>query len=337
VTWRINTGKRAVPVVVLCGFWAHATTEVADRLLADHPLAASGRILLTVAPEGYEPDQIRTAGGTDSAPHIVTVVPADLLLDGLTDDRALRAVGLHRADDDERSIGELVARQIEQADTVVLAGRLEGDDEWEAEQLRTLLRRIAPWSGHSSVEDLCLSTAGRTEPVAAVTRGLRGRAPGVHHPSAEHGVVSCLFQARRPFHPGRLHDALDEITEGVLRSRGTFWLASRPDIVMTWESADSLSIGAHSGWLAAAPDGFRDDVEEERRLAAAVDWDPYYDDRGQHLAFVGIDIDPVGIHRALTRCLLTDAELADGWDSWTDRPDPFERCFRLVATEEKPQ
>ncbi|MCM4077999.1 hypothetical protein [Paractinoplanes hotanensis] len=45
----------------------------------------------------------------------------------------------------------------------------------------------------------------------------------------------------------------------------------------------------------------------------------------------------ISVHRALTRCLITDAELADGWDSWTDLPDPFERCFRLVATDEKPQ
>ena len=331
-----------MPIVVLCGLWAHATAEVADRFLVEHPeyrpvrhaatdaLPRLGASLLLTAPEGVEPDEIRTAWPA-GAPHIVTVVAADLLLDGLADETALQAVDLHRSADDHRTVGDLVARQIEQADTVVLTGQPAGDDAWEAEQLRVLLRRIAPWAEH----DFPRPTSGHPEPVDAVTRGLRGRAVGVHHPLPDHGVVSCVFQARRPFHPARLHAALDEVTDGVLRSRGTFWLASRPDVVMTWESAAGLGLGPHSGWLAELPGEHWDDVDPERRLAAAVDWDPYYGDRQQHLAFVGIDLDPVRVHRALARCLLTDAELADGSESWTGLPDPFARCFRLASTEEK--
>jgi G3E family GTPase len=71
-----------------------------------------------------------------------------------------------------------------------------------------------------------------------VARRLRGYPIGVHDPVPAHGVTACLFQARRPFHPERLHDALDEISARVQRSRGHFWLAaSHPDLVMTWESA----------------------------------------------------------------------------------------------------
>jgi G3E family GTPase len=243
-------------------------------------------------------------------------------------------VDLHRAPDDRRSIGELVARQIEQADTVVLTGQPEGDDEWEAEQVRALLRRLAPWSRHTGIDGVPLSVVGRAAPVAAVTRGLRGRAVGVHDPLPDHGVVAWVFRARRPFHPARLHDALDEVTDGVLRSRGTFWLASRPDAAMTWESAGGLSLGPHSGWLAELPGEYWDDVDPERRLAAAVDWNPYYGDRQQHLAFVGIDIDAARVHRTLGQCLLTDAEVADGCASWTELLDPFALCFDLAATDD---
>ncbi len=336
------------PVIVLCGFWPHATAEAARRLLNERPglrlvdygtergeTATAG--LLVVAPETFEPDQIRAdwpARFPGPSPIVTTVVPADLLLDGLTDETTLREVGLHRCPSDERTIGDLVGRQIEQADAVLLDGQPEGDDEWEAEQLRVLLHRIAPWADHRRPEDPWPSPlTARGEPIAAVTRGLRGYAVGVHEPMPSHGVASCVFHARRPFHPERLHEALDKVTAGVLRSRGHFWLASRPDLVMTWESAGGLTLGPHSGWLACLPAEHWDDVDAERRLAAALDWDPYYDDRHHHLAFVGIDIDPVRIHRTLDRCLLTDDELSQGEQSWRRLPDPFSRAY-LAATGE---
>ena len=336
----MTTSADGIPAIVLCGFWPHATEDAARRLLSERPwlrlvdhgteCGETGTAgLLMVAPRTLEPDQIRASWQARSpgpAPNVTTVVPADLFLDGLTDETTLREVDLHHAPSDERSIGELVSRQIEQADTVLLDGRPEGDDEWEAEQLRVLLHCIAPWAGHRGPGDPWPWTpTARSEPVAAVTRGLRGYAVGIHDPEPSHGVVSCVFQARRPFHPGRLHDALDQVTDGVLRSRGHFWLASRPDLVMTWESAGGLTLGPYGGWLAGLPAGHWEDVDPERRLAAALEWDPYYDDRHHHLAFVGIDIDPVRIHRLLAGCLLTDDELARGEQSWRRLPDPFAR------------
>jgi G3E family GTPase len=301
--------------IAFCGFWPHATAEVAGHL--------------TVLPENAEPDQIRTGGRPN--PAVVTVVPADLLLDGLTDERPLREVGLHRADTDQRGIGDLIARQIEQADAVLLTGDL--DDDWETEQLRVLLRRLAPWATHPRPGDPLTSLTGRAEPVEATSRGLRGHAVGVHEPVPTHGVTACVFRARRPLHPARLHDALDDITAGVLRSRGHFWLASRPDLVMTWESASELSIGPHSGWLDQLPGEHWDEVDAERQLAAALDWDPYYGDRHHHLSFTGIDLDPVRLHRILDGCLLTDDELSRGEQHWRGLPDPFRRAYPSMAAD----
>ncbi|MEU4619579.1 GTP-binding protein [Actinoplanes sp. NPDC023801] len=302
--------------LVLCSFWPHAAADVPGRY--------------TVLPETAEPDQIR-AGGRPN-PAVVTVMPADLLLDGLTDERPLREVGLHRDDTDERAIGDLVARQIEQADAVLLTGEL--DDEWETEQLRVLLRRLAPWSVHPRPGDPLTSVARRTGPLEVLSRGLQGHAVGVHEPVPAHGVSAAVFRARRPFHPARLHDALDEVTMGVLRSRGHFWLASRPDLVMTWESAGGLRLGPHSGWLDQLPDEHWDEVDPERRLAAALDWDPYYGDRHHQLSFTGIDLDPVRIHRTLSRCLLTDDELSRGEEHWRRLPDPFQRAYPASAVNE---
>ncbi|GIE29565.1 hypothetical protein Ait01nite_026100 [Actinoplanes italicus] len=315
--------------VVLCGFWPHAVAEVPGRF--------------AVLPETAEPDSVRTRGRQN--PAVITVVPADLLLDGLTDDRSLHSVGLPSrtarvldaagfAGIGGLTIGDLVARQIEQADAVLLTGEL--DEEWETEQLRILLRRLAPWASHPRPGDPLRPVRARTEPVSAITRGLRGHAVGVHEPLPARGVTACVFRARRPLHPARLHDALGEITAGVLRSRGHFWLASRPDVVMTWESAGDLTITPHAGWLDGQPGDHWAEADPERRLAAALDWDPYYGDRHHHLAFVGIDADPVRIHRLLDGCLLTDDELSRGEEHWRRLPDPFHRTGQAASPEPRP-
>jgi G3E family GTPase len=327
--------------VVLCGFWPHVSVQVAHELLARQPglrlldyqarpaeLSALARAAarpdgpgtIVLAPECWEPDQVRAAWREVAAepPRIVTAVAADLLLDGLTDDT--------RPDPaDTRSVGELVARQIEQADLVVPAGE-DGDDEWEAEQVRVLLRRLAPWSQHRGLREVGRPGPGRPDPLHPVTRGLSGHALGGHEPVPEHGVVACLFRARRPFHPVRLHDALDAVLDHVLRSRGHFWLASRPELVMGWESAGSLSLGPAGGWLGGWPVEHWDTVEPDRRLAAELDWDPYYDDRHHQLFFTGIDLDPVRLHRILAGCLLSDDELARGEKHWRRMADPFTRA-----------
>ncbi|GLY02692.1 MULTISPECIES: GTP-binding protein [Actinoplanes] len=331
--------RSSAPLVVpLCGFWPHATRTAADRLagpgsvvdFADRggtPVAHLVNDLITVAggserdtvvvmPDGCEPDHLRRAWTSDmtgtAAP--VTVVAADLLLDGLTADRP---------------VSELVARQIEQAGTIVIQGGPESGEQWEADQLRTLLRRLAPWAGVLGLDDPRLPAtvrrpAGRFgEPVAASTRGLLGRMVGVHEPVSRDDVVACVFKARRPFHPERLHRALPAIVEQVLRSRGHFWLAGQPDRVLSWESAGVLTVTPAGHWLDGQDDGAWEQAHPERRIAAALDWDPYYGDRHQHLAFVGVGTDPVRLHRTLARCLLTDAELSLGPDGWQRFPDTF--------------
>ena len=314
---------------------------VRDLLTAAEP---GGGDLLVVLPESCEPDQIRAAWAAHAEPHaarlgtLITVVPADLLLDGLTSEDTLRSAGLHQNAADERSISDVVARQIEQADAVLVTGRPDGDDddEWEAEQLRVLLHRLAPWAVHLHLDDgrlpaIAHRPARQHAVLAPPTRGLQGLLVGTHEPLSCNGVVSCVFKARRPFHPARLHHALDDVTEQVLRSRGHFWLASRPDLVLSWESAGDLTLGPVSGWLADLPDEHWSEVDEQRRLAAALDWDPYYGDRHQHLAFIGFDIDPVRIHRILAGCLLTDEELSRGDNAWRQLPDPFAKAYPAPA------
>ncbi|MEV0900039.1 GTP-binding protein [Actinoplanes sp. NPDC049802] len=326
-------------VTPLFGFWPHVTAAAAHRLLADRPssrllafstledlLTIAGRHdgdLLVTFPETWEPDRLRLTWTAAAPPdgvalgRTVTAVAADLLLDALADETVLPETG------DDRGIGDVVAHQIEQADTIVLA-ELPDDDPWEAERLRVLLHRLAPWAAVlTAADDHPPAVAHSAAPLTPATRGLRGRAVGLHEPLPCNGVVSCVFKARRPFHPQRLHAALDDVIDQVLRSRGHLWLASRPELVLAWESAAALRLTPASAWLAGLGDDAWQSVHAERRIAADLDWDPYYGDRHQHLVFIGFDLDPVRLHRTLTACLLTDEELSAGEDEWRHLPDPF--------------
>ncbi|MEU4695260.1 GTP-binding protein [Actinoplanes sp. NPDC023714] len=338
-------------VTPLAGFWPHATDAAAQRFdgsavldlratgLAPQALItvvvkearrAPAPSLVTLLPERYEPDELRIAWSESDVPEDVTLgmlctaVAADLLLDGLADDNPVCSVDPYANALDDRRIADLVARQIEQADAVVVTGRPEGDEPWEADQIRTLVRRLAPWATvrDEPGADLCRPTSHRA-PLMPVVRGLSGRSVGVHEPIAVDGVVASVFRQKRPFHPARLHTALEQITGRVIRSRGHFWLASRPEMVLSWESASVLRIEGAGGWLADLPDSSWPEVHPERRIAATLDWDPYYGDRHHQLAFIGVDLDAEALDRTLTACLLTDEELADGFEAWRELPDPF--------------
>jgi G3E family GTPase len=119
-------------------------------------------------------------------------------------------------------------------------------------------------------------------------------------------VGTHVFRDVRPFHPGRLHDAvtrtlIPEKVGRVVRSRGFVRLASRPEHVGSWSSAgDVLSLepsGMHS-WDSDSP-------------------------IGQEIAFYGLDLNRQALDSALATCLLSPAELADGPAAWALYPDRF--------------
>jgi G3E family GTPase len=321
------------------------------RLARSHPR----RDLVLMLPEVVEPEAVAAAGAhclLDGVPvtdlvrvdSYVTVVDAEHLLDGLGSTDDLVTLGIEAAEEDHRALADVIARQIEYADTVVLWGQSR-DGAYDTSRLSILLHRMAPWAVHvtAATDQLVDATALRgqlrhthrhhPDTPGVLTRGIEGYPLGVHEPLADCGVVSAVFRARRPFHPQRLHDVLGTVTTEALRSRGHLWLASQPDTVITWESAGGgVGLGALGRWLANLPHQHRHwtEASTQRRIAADLDWDPYYGDRHNHLVFIGLDLDPVEIHRLLARSLLTDAELADGEQEWQAYPDPFAGCFPLA-------
>ncbi|MCX4764000.1 GTP-binding protein [Streptomyces sp. NBC_01275] len=145
-----------------------------------------------------------------------------------------------------------------------------------------------------------------------------------------HGVSTLVWHRCRPFHPERLYDALEDLTCAAARSRGRFWLADKPDVLLHWDAAGgALCVESAGPWLASLPDAAWDLLPPVRRAAAALDWHPEHGDCCQHLVFTSPGLDRDGLERLLESCLLTDAEYAAGRDAWKRLPPAFDTLLEV--------
>lgn len=266
---------------------------------------------------------------------VVTVLDvASWLADAGSDDEVVER-GLAPLPDDERTIAQLVVAQAEFADLLVLAGEAEP---WLLGRTEAVLARLAPRAPRLAAGHLApsRSTGTRLDPVELLEElpaGARRGRPDAPHAAllsgqppleADGDVRLFTFGARRPFHPERLHHAIDVLLDGVVRTRGRIWLATRPEACLWLESAGGgLQVGYVGDWLAAGEDAAWDSADPERRASAALRWHPRWGDRVQELAVLADGADPDEVDAALREALLTDSELAAGETVWAGFPDPF--------------
>ncbi|MEM7518920.1 MAG: GTP-binding protein, partial [Planctomycetota bacterium] len=70
----------------------------------------------------------------------------------------------------------------------------------------------------------------------------------------EYGVTSYVYRARQPFIPEKIMEVLNAEMPGVIRSKGHFWIATRPEWVAEFSLAGALSSVKPLGtWWAAVP------------------------------------------------------------------------------------
>jgi G3E family GTPase len=313
------------------------------RALAQRP--GVRRIVLHLDPV-LEPEQVcwavlhvlvdgATVAGDVTMGGVITVVdPATWLADAVSE-RDVHDRGFAQLPDDERTVAQLAVAQAEFADLIVYAepgGRcgLDGDDAqpWLRARTDAVLARLTPLAPRIALTALdparpltgLPGTARRGQPESPHAVLLRGQPPL----GEDCGVRLMMFTARRPFHPERLHEAMDLLLDGVVRTRGRIWLATRPEAVLWVESAGGgLEVGYVGDWLAAQDDAAWAAAEPERRAAAALRWQPRYGDRVQELAVLTCGADPEEIEQGLRGALLTDAEVIVGEEGWRHYPDPF--------------
>ncbi|MFD3688294.1 GTP-binding protein [Nocardiopsis sp. NPDC058631] len=255
--------------------------------------------------DGVEPQLIAEAVAAEPSltlALVATAVDGDLLLDDLTCADELGDRDLDIAQDDERTVTEVLTRQIEYPAVVALHGSSEHGE------ARALLEQLNPGAVVVPA-GACLGELahGVFDPEAANVR--LNPVWAQYGDRADGRVTTVTWTRTRPLHPQRLADALDTVVSLGLRGRGRFWLASRPDSLLVWDSHNELLMVENGGpWLDALPGAALDLVSETRRASALLDWEPDVGDRRQHLAFTGIDLDGDALVQILDSCLVTDEE-----------------------------
>lgn len=253
----------------------------------------------------------------------VTVVDASTFLDYYLSGRDLAELGMAADAQDQRTLVDLLVDQVEFAD-VLLLNKTDLVDEDELEQLEGILAKLNPRARlvrtqQSKVDlDLVLDTGLFDLEAAQKSAGWLAELAGEHTPETEeYGISSFVYRARRPFHPGRLAQALSRPWVGVLRAKGFFWLASRHARQGLWSQAgDSLLLEPAGLWWAEV-------AEAERPAEVAARWQEPWGDRRQELVFIGIELDQQAYCRLLDLCLLTDQEMEPGPNAWAQLADPF--------------
>jgi G3E family GTPase len=234
--------------------------------------------------------------------------------------------------DDGRTQSQVVVGQAEFADVVVLNRA----DPYVAAVLRRLSPRARIRVGADGIED-ALNNLFRD--------ARRGESDDPHGPLLagqppldSRGPINLVeFNARRPFHPQRLHACLDLLLEGVIRTRGRLWLASQPEQAMWLESAGGgLRVSSAGKWLAALSGSEVAGIDAERRAFAELGWDDQHGDRHTAMTVLVCGADAAEILDGLNGALLTDDEFRFP-AAWVHYDDPFghwheDPCAALAET-----
>lgn len=245
----------------------------------------------------------------------------------------LQSRGESLGEDDERSVVDLLVDQIEFCDLLVL----NKTDLLSAEQLHQLQGTLRALNPHARLVtsqfgqlplDLLLDTGRFDFDQAAQAPGWLQTLRGEHQPeSEEYGIRNFVYRARRPFHPHRFWQVVNHQMAGVLRSKGYFWLATRPEFAGVWSQAGALARQGYAGrwWVSVPREQWPQDADSLNVIAEQ--WQEGTGDARQELVFIGIEMNENALRTALNEALLTPQEMAAGAGEWLTFADPVPGWF----------
>jgi G3E family GTPase len=262
---------------------------------------------------------------------MVTVVDAANLLANYSSHDFLRDRGEVAGPEDERSLVDLMVEQIEFADVIVL-NKISAASPEHRDLARAIVRSLNSDAriveadfGEVPLNEVLLT--GRFDFEKAQQHplwfkelnGFKDHVPETE----EYGVRSFVYRSRRPFHPARFQAFCNESWPGVVRAKGFFWLATRPQFVGELAQAGAQVRTSKRGlWWSAVPKNRWPDQPGWYESMKSY-FDPVWGDRRQEIVFIGTDpMDEAAIRRRLDACLIGDPNHFTP-EAWRRLPDPF--------------
>ena len=259
---------------------------------------------------------------------MVTVVDAINLLRDFSSHDFL-AARVETPEGDGRALVNLLTEQIEFSNVVVL-NKVGDAGPARVEAARKIIAALNPDARVIEVDH------GRVDLGAVMGTGLFDFDRAAEHPlwakelygfaahvpeSEEYGIESFVFRARLPFDPARIHAVLNGDLPGVIRAKGHFWLATRPDWAAEFSLAGAVSSVAPLGrWWAAVPQA-RWPQGGEGLAAVRAQWSEPWGDRRQEIVFIGHGMDRRAIMAALEGALVQASDFVP--EAWEGMADPF--------------
>ena len=156
-----------------------------------------------------------------------------------------------------------------------------------------------------------------------------------HTPETEeYGIGSFVYRTKIPFDPIRFWDFVqNQFPNNIIRSKGLFWLASRPEQALVWgQAGGSLKADSAGVWWSSMPFEKRimqyAFVENQEQIESG--WDDTFGDRKNEIVFIGHHLDEKLIRSLLDNCLSTNHEIDTGkWESGYEDNWPVERAYAL--------
>ena len=262
---------------------------------------------------------------------MVTVVDTVNFIKDYEQAQYLQDTGEFLDEDDERSITDLLIDQIEFAN-VILLSKTDLVTSKDVDKLMAIIKvlntqaKIIPISGGEVDVNAVLNTRLFNFEKAEQAPGWLKEMRGEHVPETqEYGISSFNYLARRPFHPAKFHQFLHSTEKfgKLLRSKGYFWLASRPQFCAQWSQAGGIARYGFAGmfWKSIPKGDWPSD--EDTLSEIKKQWVEPFGDMRQELVFIGQNLDENAMKTALNDCLLSEEELLQGRSYWTTLSDPF--------------
>lgn len=250
---------------------------------------------------------------------MVTVVDAFNFFKDFGTNERLQDRNLTDMEGDDRTIVNLLTDQVEFANVIIL-NKTDLIDESTVGLLKAAIHKLNP------VAKIIISKFGKVAPTEILDTKLfdfeeaqnsagwqKELEAGRHTPETEeYGISSFVFCNRRPFHPLRFWKYLNEAyPNNIIRAKGLFWLASRPDEALNFSQAGGSTRMERAGvWWCSMP------FNERMKYASFVHnrehiesrWSKQWGDRINEIVFIGQDMDKQQIVGDLNKCLLQDDE-----------------------------
>ena len=240
---------------------------------------------------------------------------------------------------DYRSIVNLLTEQVEFANVIIL-NKVELIHEKELGILRSTIQKL------NTSAKIIETNYSKVNPTEIINTGLfdfdeaeqsagwiEELSKEEHTPETEeYGIGSFVYRTKIPFDPIRFWNFVqNQFPNNIIRSKGLFWLASRPEQALIWgQAGGSLKADSAGVWWSSMPFEKRimqyAFVENQEQIESG--WDDTYGDRKNEIVFIGHNLDEKLIRSLLDNCLSTNQEIDTGkWESGYEDEWPLERVY----------